>query len=125
MKARSGVSGLAERRVRAPGWMIRTPDTWCARVLSAGVPEPFKNWAETGRLLAFPAQDRQVLWPLIPTSGSPGWEPVPGIEPVIAAARQLRPEKINGFIEAGERRRAMLQAREEPTRRGDRSAPRC
>jgi hypothetical protein len=49
--------------------MIRTPDTWCTRVFSAGVPEPFKSWAKAGRLLAFPAQDRRgVFYDFVNTS---------------------------------------------------------
>ncbi|MGH4023380.1 MAG: hypothetical protein ACRDRV_02215 [Pseudonocardiaceae bacterium] len=91
-----------ERHLRPPGWLVRTPDNWCTQVLPphTEIPEPFATWVATGRLLAFPAQERQVLWPLSPAPRPPGWVPVPGIEPVIAAAGGLRPDQISGFIEA-------------------------
>jgi hypothetical protein len=40
------------------------------------------------------------VWPLMRSPGRPGWAPVPGIEPVIAAAAGLRPDQVSGFIEA-------------------------
>ena len=90
------------RYVRPPGWLVRSPDSWCTHVLpGAGteVPEPFATWIESKQLLSFPTQDRTVLWPLIARAGASGWHPVSGIEPVIAAAPRLR-NRVSGFIEA-------------------------
>jgi hypothetical protein len=103
LMSRSCQSNPVERRLEPPGWLVRTPGSWCTHVLPARnteVPEPFATWVSAGRLLTFPAQEKQVLWPLTPSFDPPGWEPVPGIEPVIAAAGRLRPEQISGFIEA-------------------------
>ena len=95
--------GPAERRVQPPGWLACVPGGWCACVPAAaatGVPEPFATWVAAGRLLAFPAGNRLAVWPLIRSPGRPGWAPVPGIEPVLAAAAGLRPDQVSGFIEA-------------------------
>lgn len=100
---RSRANSPVERHLRPPGWLIRTPDTWFSYVLpnaNAEVSEPFSTWVAARQLLTFPTQDKQVFWPLIPAAGRPGWEPVPGIEPVITAARGLRSHQISGFIEA-------------------------
>lgn len=99
---RSRGPGPIERQVRPPGWLVRIPDTWHPHVLpttSTKMPEPFATWAATGRLLTLSVGHKQVLWPLTPTPDPPGWAPVPGIEPVIVAARGLRPEQINSLIE--------------------------
>ncbi|MER7178539.1 hypothetical protein ABT404_03450 [Streptomyces hyaluromycini] len=88
--------------VSPPGWLLRTPAAWHAHVPrgTERLAEPYARWVADGRILAFPYKDRQALWPMTP-AGS-GWEPVPGIEPLAAAARaeKLRPEEISGFIEA-------------------------
>jgi hypothetical protein len=100
---RSRDNSPVERHVRPPGWLVRSPNTWRTCVIptwKTEVPERFSRWLATGRLLAFPAQERQVLWPLTPIPDPPGWETVPGIEPVINAAKGLRPHQISGFIEA-------------------------
>ncbi|MFF1680786.1 hypothetical protein ACFVYG_32705 [Streptomyces sp. NPDC058256] len=87
-----------------PGWMLTRPSGWNAlapSLTSAGrLPQPYAQWAAEGRALVFPHSNRQALWPLRHCSGPPGWEPVPGAEPLLAAARGLRPEQIPGFIEA-------------------------
>lgn len=93
-------SGPRVRRVQPPGWLVRVPERWCARVVPAGIPEPFASWAAAGRVLVFPAQERQVLWPLTAIATPPGLIPIPGMEPVIATAARLSPEKIGGFIES-------------------------
>lgn len=92
-----------ERHVKPPGWLVRIPNAWHARVSSAAatvMPEPYATWVAAGRLLAFPVGHKQVVWPLIRSPGRPGWAPVPGIEPVLAAAAGLRPDQVSGFIEA-------------------------
>jgi len=87
-----------------PGWMLARPPGWDAvtpALTSAGrLPQPYAQWAAEGRALVFPHGNRQSLWPLRRRPGPPGWEPVPGIEPLLAAAQELRPEQVTGFIEA-------------------------
>lgn len=92
------------RYMRPPGWLIRSPDSWCTHVLpdadaDAEVPEPFATWIASKQLLSFATPEQTVLWPLIARAGTSGWHPVPGIEPVIAAAPRLR-NRVSGFIEA-------------------------
>ncbi|MEU1596618.1 hypothetical protein ABZ468_28135 [Streptomyces sp. NPDC005708] len=88
----------------APLWLLRTPAAWFARVparTASGRPsEPYAAWAADGRLLAFPYRSRQAFWPLQRQQGTHGLEPVPGFEPVTAAAAGLRPDKVPAFIEA-------------------------
>lgn len=89
----------------SPGWLLRTPPTWLAyapaRTTTSGQPpEPYATWAADGRLLAFPYLNRQAFWPLLHRPGTPEWQPVPGFQPVAAAAAKLRPDQITGFIEA-------------------------
>lgn len=88
--------------VSPPGWLLRAPSGWHAHVPAGtgDLAQPYAQWVADGRVLAFPYKSRQALWPMI-AAGS-GREPVPGIEPLAAAARaeKLRPEEISGFIEA-------------------------
>ncbi|MGW7200400.1 hypothetical protein [Streptomyces chryseus] len=65
-----------------------------------GLPEPYAQWARDGKLLRFPFRDRQALWPVVQRPHAPRWGPVPGIEPLVAAAAKLRPEQISNYIEA-------------------------
>ena len=91
-----------EREVRPPGWPVRVPG-WRARAWSAAaaeMPEPYATWVTAGRLLAFPVGAGQVAWPLVPGPAGPGLVPVPGVEPLLAAAKGLRPDQVSGFIEA-------------------------
>jgi hypothetical protein len=95
--------GPVERQVRPPGWTVRVPDTWQAHVPAAattGMPEPYATWVAAGQLLAFPVGSKQAVWPLTRGSGRPAWVPVPGMEPVLAAASGLRPDQVSSFIEA-------------------------
>ena len=88
--------------MRPPGWLVRTPRRWRARTFSpmtTHVPEPYKTWVSEGHLLDFPYKNRQAVWPLT-RSAQGRWERVPGIEPIISAAKGLRPEQLVGFIEA-------------------------
>jgi len=92
-----------DRVVNPPGWQTRVPEGWHAQALPAGItdiPEPYATWAADGRLLLIPAGSRQAVWPVVPSSTFPGWEPVPGVEPLLAPAARLRPEQTTGFIEA-------------------------
>lgn len=92
-----------EREVRPPGWRVRIPGAWRARAWPAaatGMPEPYATWVTAGRLLAFPVGVRQAAWPLVPGPISPGLAPVPGVEPLLAAAKGLRPDQVSSFIEA-------------------------
>lgn len=92
-----------EREIRPPGWRARVPGNWHAYVQQpspSGTAEPYATWVAAGRLLAFPVGFKQAVWPLIPSPVRPGWAPVPGIEPLLAAAERLRPDQISGFIEA-------------------------
>lgn len=88
--------------VSPPGWLLRAPAGWRAHAPrgTERLDEPYAQWVADGRVLAFPYKSRQALWPM--TSAGSGWKPVPGIEPLAAAARaeKLRPEEISGFIEA-------------------------
>ncbi|MEW2436008.1 hypothetical protein AB0952_17915 [Streptomyces caniferus] len=87
----------------APLWLLRTPAAWSAHApqsTSGRVPALCASWVAEGRLLAFPYRNRQAFWPLQRQQGTPGLAPVPGFEPVAAAAAGLRPDKVTGFIEA-------------------------
>ncbi|NYH55354.1 hypothetical protein HNR06_004943 [Nocardiopsis arvandica] len=92
----------AERTMCPPGWLVRSPRKWRARTFfprALQVLEPYKTWAAEGRLLVFPYKNRQAVWPLT-RSAQGRWERVPGIEPIVSAAKGLRPEQLVGFIEA-------------------------
>ncbi|MFF8932334.1 hypothetical protein ACF1AO_34285 [Streptomyces longwoodensis] len=95
----------AARLITPPGWMLRKPESWHAHMPDhpAGegdLPQPYEQWVAQGKVLCFPSQGRRVFWPLTPHPKAPGWTPVPGIEPVIAAAGHLRPDQLSAFIEA-------------------------
>ncbi|MBL1087442.1 hypothetical protein JK359_36755 [Streptomyces actinomycinicus] len=86
-----------------PLWLLRTPAAWCARAprsASRHACELYASWVADGSLLAFPYRSRQAFWPLQRQQGTSGFEPVPGFEPVAAAAAGLHPDKVTGFIEA-------------------------
>ncbi|MET9378878.1 hypothetical protein ABZX98_32890 [Streptomyces sp. NPDC002992] len=101
---RRGSHDPAERQMQPPGWMIRTPKTWHAHIVSTAteaVPEPYAKWVAEGKVLAFPYQEKQAVWPVIHRHGPPGTcDPAPGITPLANAAKNLRPDQITGFIEA-------------------------
>ncbi|WP_157376266.1 hypothetical protein [Amycolatopsis keratiniphila] len=86
------------RIVPAPGWSVRAPAGWATHVVPHGqeLPARFAQWAAQDRVLVWPVDGRQVVWPVRP--GHP--RPVPGVEPLTALARTLRPEKVLEFIEA-------------------------
>lgn len=93
----------AEREMWPPGWLVRAPGMWHARVMSAaaaGMPEPYAGWVADERVLTFSYQESQAVWPVIPSHDLPGCEPAPGIGPLIRAAKKLRPHQIISFIEA-------------------------
>ncbi|MGW2767330.1 hypothetical protein [Streptomyces sp. NPDC001275] len=84
----------------SPGWLLRIPPAWLAHAPAPTASGPYTTWAEQRRLLAFPYRNRQAFWPLLQCEDTPGHQPVPGFEPVAAAAAGLRPGQILGFIEA-------------------------
>jgi hypothetical protein len=93
------------RLITPPGWMLSRPESWHAHTPGhpAGegdLPQPYAQWVAEGKVLCFPSEGRQVFWPLAPHPKAPGWAPVPGIEPVVAAAGRLRPEQVGAFVEA-------------------------
>ncbi|MDQ7808261.1 hypothetical protein Q5425_31395 [Amycolatopsis sp. A133] len=87
-------------RITPPGWLIRLPAGWCTRELPEPIEEPFATWLATGDLLRLSTHGRSALWPLRKAATPPGWEPVPGLKPVLMAARGLPSTKIASFIEA-------------------------
>ncbi|MGW6958778.1 hypothetical protein [Streptomyces chartreusis] len=84
----------------SPGWLLRVPPAWPAHAPGPAASGPYMAWAEHRRLLAFPYRSRHAFWPLLQCEGTPGHRPVPGFEPVAAAADGLRPGQVLGFIEA-------------------------
>lgn len=96
-------AGPVEREVRPPGWRVRVPGRWHAHAVAAAaaeMPEPYAGWVAEGKLLVFPHQEQQAVWPLIPSRKWPKWQLVLGIEPLVSAAQVLRPVQVLGFIEA-------------------------
>ncbi|WP_405566561.1 hypothetical protein OG317_00035 [Streptomyces sp. NBC_01167] len=96
-------SDAVERAMRPPGWIVRLPSSWQAAHMPAAngmLPEPYARWAAEEKALVFPYRNRQAIWPLQRGENSCSWQPVPGIEPLIAAAEGLRPDQVTGFIEA-------------------------
>ncbi|MEU6935639.1 hypothetical protein ABZ943_02810 [Streptomyces rubiginosohelvolus] len=87
-----------------PGWVLLRPDAWTAAAPAltreGQLPQPFPRWQREGHVLTFPYRNRQALWPLQRIQCAPGWEPVPGIEALLAPARALPAEKVLGYIEA-------------------------
>lgn len=87
-----------------PGWVLLRPDAWTAAAPAltrdVQLPQPFPQWQREGRVLTFPYRNRHALWPLQRIQRAPGWEPVPGIEVLLAPARALPAEKALGYIEA-------------------------
>jgi hypothetical protein len=87
-----------------PGWVVRTPSAWIAESSQEVVPslrhDQLTGWTATGKVLVFPYGRRRVFWPLTRLSQSPVACPVPGFEVLGAAAADLRPDQVIGFIEA-------------------------
>jgi hypothetical protein len=92
--------GEQTRFLPAPGWQVRIPESWRAHVVSGELPEPVATWLREGKVLAFPWRERTALWPLTQIPGPPGWGPVDGVEPMLAAARGVPPHRVREFIEA-------------------------
>jgi hypothetical protein len=97
-------TGPARILVTPPGWVLLRPDAWTAAAPAltrdGQLPQPFPQWQREGRVLTFPYRNRQALWPLQRIQRAPGWEPVPGIETLLAPARKLPAEKVLGCIES-------------------------
>ncbi|GAA5015370.1 hypothetical protein [Actinopolymorpha pittospori] len=93
--------GSVERVVSPPEWSVQVPGAWRALTFpTMPTPQPYATWAAEGRVLTFPYNNKQAVWPLTARQGRHGWEPVPDIEPIISPARKLRSDQIVGFIEA-------------------------
>ncbi|WP_326736063.1 hypothetical protein [Streptomyces sp. NBC_01022] len=94
----------AQMLAAPPGWVLLRPDAWTAAAPAltrdGQIPQPFPQWQREGRVLTFPYRNRQALWPVQRIQRAPGWEPVPGIEALLAPARALPAEKVLGYIEA-------------------------
>ncbi|MFG2489387.1 hypothetical protein ACGFSI_42460 [Streptomyces virginiae] len=94
----------AQMMVAPPGWMVVRPTAWEVALpvptMNGRLPDPFPQWVSEGRVLAFPYRNMQALWPLRRSQSSPDWEPVPGVEHLLAPARVLPAEKVLGYIEA-------------------------
>lgn len=92
------------RVVDAPGWVVHRPPGWRAHRPPLGtmsdLPEPFASWRADGRVIAFAFGDRRALWPLMRSAQAGQWQPVDGFEPVVAAAQQVTPTQLAGFIES-------------------------
>lgn len=97
----SGPGDRPRYRVASPPeWSVRMPAEWETCVLPANreVPTRFREWIEAGRviLIPIPSRNKQVVWPLQPGFASP----VPGVEPLVAIARRLQPNRVIDFVEA-------------------------
>lgn len=83
----------AQMLAAPPGWVLLRPDAWTAAAPAltrdGQIPQPFPQWQREGRVLTFPYRNRQALWPVQRIQRAPGWEPVPGIEALLAPARAL------------------------------------
>ncbi|MFI6006930.1 hypothetical protein ACIA98_42510 [Streptomyces sp. NPDC051366] len=101
MVGRTKGDPVSVRESRTPGWLLRTPVDWHALAFpctTAGeLPEPYARWTGEGRVLVFPHRSGQALWPLCRRRDG---GPVPGAEPLVAAAAGLPPQKVLAFIEA-------------------------
>ncbi|MER5571652.1 hypothetical protein ABT083_36620 [Streptomyces goshikiensis] len=93
----------AQMLTAPPGWMLLRPTAWTAAAPAltrdGQLPQPFPQWLREGRVLTFPYRNRQALWPVQRIQRAPGWEPIPGIEALLAPARALPAEKVIGYIE--------------------------
>lgn len=93
----------AAYRVDPPGWHLRRPTGWRA-VLPAheavSLPDPYARWAAEYRVLTLEHRCGAAIWPLMALPGGGGLAPVPGFEPVAAAARALSAEKVSALVEA-------------------------
>ncbi|MFD6067267.1 hypothetical protein [Amycolatopsis lurida] len=94
------LDGRTTRRriMPAPGWSVRAPAGWATHVVPRGreLPERFAQWAAQDRVLVWPVDGRQIVWPVRPGHT----RPVPGVEPLAALARTLRPQEVLEFVEA-------------------------
>ncbi|AIR96041.1 hypothetical protein [Streptomyces glaucescens] len=90
--------------VRPPGWVLSRPPGWHALVPDpthpGRLPQPYATWTDQGRALAFPYRDGQAVWPLQRQPNRLGFEPVPGVEALLAPATGLKPEQALSYIEA-------------------------
>lgn len=86
------------RLVPYPGWSVRVPAGWATHVVPHGhdLPQQFAQWAAAGQVMVLPLGGRQVVWPVRPGHHLP----VPGVEPLAAVARTLRPHDLTEFVEA-------------------------
>lgn len=92
--------GEQTRFLPAPGWQVRTPESWRAHLVSGDLSDPFATWLRDGRVLAFRWRERTALWPLTQAPVPTGCTPVAGVEPMLEAARGVPPQRMREFIEA-------------------------
>ncbi|MET9259512.1 hypothetical protein [Amycolatopsis sp. NPDC004079] len=97
---RTSSASTENYRINLPGWLVSAPAGWCARALREPVEEPFASWLTTGRLLTFSHSGLLIAWPLRQADSVTGWEPVSGLEPIVAAAKRIPSSKIVSFVEA-------------------------
>jgi hypothetical protein len=88
------------RAVEPPGWQVRKPAAWNALALpfEGQLPARVTDWIAASRVMIFPVQNRRVVWPL--SRGHDAPTPIPGLEPLVAIAQNLRATTITEFVEA-------------------------
>ncbi|MEU0169023.1 hypothetical protein ABZ214_26830 [Streptomyces iakyrus] len=90
--------------VRPPGWVLSRPPGWHALIPdpphTGQLPQPYATWTDQGRALVFPYRNKQAVWPLQRQPNLPDFEPVPGVEALLAPAAGLKPEQVVSYIEA-------------------------
>jgi hypothetical protein len=100
---RAGEAGSTQWVVTPPGWTVEQPDGWCAYVFPPGagpVGEPWESHLAAGRVLRFKARGREVLWPVARPADAGTLQPVPGMEAVIGAVRNLGDADVIKFVES-------------------------
>lgn len=92
------------RVVDAPGWVVRRPRQWRALRLPLGsgsdLRKPCASWRANGQVIDFMSGDRLTLWPVTRCPQTGRWQPVQGLEPIVAAAHRVAPAQRVAFIES-------------------------
>ncbi|MFD4252514.1 hypothetical protein ACFWQL_22490 [Amycolatopsis thermoflava] len=90
----------SKRRMAPPGWYVRIPDGWRARNVDPELDRPLRSWVLEGRLIELTQDGQELVWPVRDAANAHGWEPVPGVEPIVAAAKRVPAAQLPVFIEA-------------------------